>query len=82
MTKIVTENDMTLFNFIKEYVEEHGYAPSIREMMEGLGYASTSTIHGKLTRLYTLGLIETDYEGSPRAIRLKGYKLVKVETGE
>lgn len=67
-----------VLNFIKEYIKEHGYAPTVREIGEGVGLKSTSSVHSHLRKLLALGLIETDAGfGCPRAIRVVGMKFVE-----
>lgn len=63
---------------IIEYVQEHGYAPTVREICELTGYKSTATVQRYLEKLKDSGRIETDKGfGTPRAIRVVGYKFVK-----
>lgn len=75
----INNSDKTVLNYIKKYVEEHGYAPSIREICDGTGYKSSSTVHAHVLKLIYAGLLETDHANTPRALRIAGYKLVKVE---
>ena len=72
--------DYQFLKVIREYVLAHGYAPTVRELTKLSGYASTSTIHSRLQRLFFLGFLETDvedYDGIPRAYRVKGLKVVE-----
>ncbi len=55
--------------FIKEEVKRKGYPPSVREIGEAVGLASSSTVHGHLARLETKGLIRRD-PTKPRAIEI------------
>lgn len=67
---------------IIRYFDEHGYAPSIREIGKLVGLASTSSVHRQLQILIKRGLIETDADwNTPRAFRVKGYKFVRDENG-
>lgn len=66
--------------FIIEYIKEHGYPPSVREIGDGTELKSTSTVYNHLKALLEEGRLETDAEfGTPRAIRVKGWKFVKEE---
>lgn len=66
--------------FIIHYIEKHGYPPTVREISEGTGLKSTSSVYTYLTKLITDGELETDAGiGSARAIRVPGYIFVKVE---
>ena len=60
-----------MMRFIREYFRIHGYAPSYREIGEGCGLSSLSTIKSHMQRLIIEGYLETDAEpGSPRAFRV------------
>ena len=55
--------------FIAEFTDQHGFSPTYREIAEGLGYASVSTVHKHITELKEKGLIsETD--GKSRSLVL------------
>lgn len=72
-----------IFDYIYKYIIEHGYSPSVREIGDGVGLKSTSSVHRHLSNMFNNGMLETDVEsqGTPRAIRLGGYevKLIKKE---
>ncbi len=68
-----------LLSFITEYMQIHGYAPTVQEMADGIRLKSKSTVHGYLMDLFASGAIETDNPGAPRAIRVPGYRFVKEE---
>jgi len=50
-------------------VKSKGYPPSVREIGEAVGLASSSTVHGHLARLENKGLIRRD-PTKPRAIEI------------
>ena len=58
-----------ILEFIKSEVREKGYPPSVREIGEAVGLASSSTVHGHLDRLEKKGLIRRD-PTKPRAIEI------------
>ena len=63
---------------IVEYIEEHGYPPTNREIGNMVGLKSTSSVYSHLLKMKDLGMIETDDTfGAPRAIRVPGYKFMK-----
>lgn len=60
---------------IFDYVEEHEYAPSIREICEITEIKSTSTVQNYMKLLFLTGVLESEHEGCPRAFRIsKGSK--------
>ena len=64
---------------IVEYIETHGYPPTVREIGDMVGLKSTSSVHSHLIRMREEGMLESDGDfSSPRAIRVPGYKFVKV----
>lgn len=58
-----------VYNYLKSYIEEKGYPPSVRDICEAVGAKSTSTVHGHLLRLEKRGLIRRD-PAKPRAIEV------------
>lgn len=68
----LSKRQQDILNFIKEEVREKGYPPSVREIGEAVGLASSSTVHGHLARLESKGLIRRD-PTKPRAIEILDY---------
>lgn len=64
-----------VLNFIIEYMEEHQYSPSIRDICDGTGLRSTSTVYTHLINLEMDGEIRFD---GVRRIKVKGYQFGKV----
>jgi len=58
-----------ILNYIKNEIRLKGYPPTVREICEVLGIASSSTVHGHLTRLEKKGVIRRD-AAKPRAIEV------------
>ncbi|WP_102692576.1 transcriptional repressor LexA [Rummeliibacillus pycnus] len=67
--KKVSKRQEDILEFIKEEVRTKGYPPSVREIGEAVGLASSSTVHGHLNRLESKGLIRRD-PTKPRAIEI------------
>lgn len=65
----VNETHDMVYNYIRDYIIENAYSPSIRDICEGVGLKSTSTVHSHLKRLSDEGLIELQ-EGKRRTIRV------------
>ncbi|PKR83318.1 transcriptional repressor LexA [Heyndrickxia camelliae] len=68
MTKL-SKRQQDILDFIKQEVKLKGYPPSVREIGEAVGLASSSTVHGHLSRLESKGLIRRD-PTKPRAIEV------------
>ncbi|EMR07469.1 LexA repressor [Bhargavaea cecembensis DSE10] len=67
--KKMSKRQEAILTFIKEEVRTKGYPPSVREIGEAVGLASSSTVHGHLARLENKGLIRRD-PTKPRAIEI------------
>jgi len=65
----LSSRQYAILDFIKKEVKEKGYPPSVREIGEAVGLASSSTVHGHLARLEKKGLIRRD-PTKPRAIEI------------
>lgn len=60
-----------VYNFIISYTEEHLYSPSIRDICEGTGLKSTSTVFSHLRTLQNEGKLTSE---GVRRITLRGFK--------
>ena len=67
--KNITGKQMKLYDIIKNFIDENGYAPTIRELNKLTHIKSTSTTHSKLTQLKKKGYI-TYVEGKSRTIKI------------
>ena len=69
--KRITERNYAIFCYVKMYIMQHGYAPSIREICAGVGVKSTSSVQMHIRKLIELGKLETDAPiGTSRALRI------------
>ncbi len=68
LTKL-TRRQEAILDFIRQNVREKGYPPSVREIGEAVGLASSSTVHGHLERLQQKGFLRRD-PTKPRALEL------------
>lgn len=72
----LTKKQAETLRFIREYVAAHDYAPSYRDIAEGLGVSSPATIHEHIQSLKAKGFLDTEgrkgrsLELSPKVARL------------
>lgn len=69
----LSPRQQAILDYIEKNVQEKGYPPSVREIGEAVGLASSSTVHGHLSRLEKKGYIRRD-PTKPRAIELLKHK--------
>ena len=66
---MLTDRQQQIWNFLVEYVDRHGYPPTVREIGKAVGLASSSTVHAHLANLEKYGVLRRD-PTKPRAIEL------------
>jgi repressor LexA len=71
LTRHDQERRQRILDCIAQTVEERGYPPSVREIAEAVGLASTSAVHHHLMALERDGLLERGGKHS-RALRIIG----------
>lgn len=67
----ISERQRRMVEFIQDFIQEHGYPPTIREIGHKLGISSTSVVNYNLNKLKTAGLLERDGQVS-RGLKLAG----------
>ncbi|OGL25855.1 hypothetical protein A3E49_00555 [Candidatus Saccharibacteria bacterium RIFCSPHIGHO2_12_FULL_49_19] len=53
-----TKKQRELLSFIEEFITAHGYSPSYREIMKGLGYTSVATVSLHINNLIRRGHLQ------------------------
>ena len=56
----LTKKQQQVFDFIKNYINENGYPPSVRDIGEGLNLSSPATVHAHINNLVELGYLVKD----------------------
>src|ERR671911_489109 len=65
----LTKRQQEIFDFVKRYVGEHGYPPTVRDIGKAIGLTSSSTVHAHLANLEKLGVLKRD-PTKPRALEV------------
>ena len=76
MVEGLTDRQRQTLEYIAETVSDRGYPPSVREICDALGLASSSTVHSHMQALQRKGYLRID-PTKPRAIEV----LYDAETG-
>ncbi|MCF6156958.1 MAG: transcriptional repressor LexA [Candidatus Brocadia sp.] len=69
MNTPLTKKQADFLSFLKKYLQERGYPPTVRESMDGLGLSSTSIVKKYFDILERKGYIRRQFH-SPRAIEI------------
>jgi repressor LexA len=70
---VLTGRQQEIWEFLVDYVDGHGYPPTVREIGERIGLASPSTVHAHLANLERAGFLKRD-PTKPRALELTGLR--------
>ena len=73
-----TKKQQELLQYISDFLQEHNYAPSYREIMGALGYKSVSTVAVHVDGLIAKGYI-TKSDKSARSVRLASESAITAE---
>ena len=72
----LSDRQVRMLQFIRAYLEEHSYPPTIREIGKAVGIPSTSVVKYNLERLQEKGYIERSEEVSRGLKLIDGPRLV------
>ncbi len=64
-----------VYEYIRDYILKNMYSPTIREIMAGVGFKSTSSVHYNILKLEKEGKITLSDNNNK--IALVGYKIVE-----
>ena len=64
----MTRKQQEIYDYIAEYIAQHSYPPSVREICDGVGLRSPSTVHFHLQNMEEKGFLAKD--GKARALTL------------
>lgn len=64
---LLNSRQQQILAYIKDFLNSRGYPPSVREIGDAVGLSSSSTVHGYLNKLESMGFIKRD-PTKPRAI--------------
>jgi repressor LexA len=60
----ITKRQREVYDFIHDFVQQHGYSPSFEEIGAGLSLSSLATVHKHISNLERKGLLKRDYNRS------------------
>lgn len=73
---MLTKRQKQVLEYIKKYISDHDYAPSLEEIKKHLRLSSVSTAHFHVQTLQEKGFLNKD-ENQPRAINVHGKEDIK-----
>ena len=67
----LTRRQREILDYLTDFIEEHGYAPSLEEIGQRFGLSSLATVHKHLTNLQDKGFIRRAWNRS-RSVQVQG----------
>lgn len=66
----LTKKQSEILDFVRDFIDEHGYAPSYREIGENFNLSSVATVAEHINTLRSKGYLENTDPGLARSIQL------------
>lgn len=54
----MSKRQLLIYAYIKDYIKNNQYSPTVKEITDAVGLKSTSTTHGHLERMRKQGYID------------------------
>ena len=69
MPAVIYKRERDLLQFISQYMQKNGYAPTLAEICDGLGLRSPATVHEHIANLIDKGVLKKE-EGARRGLEI------------
>ena len=73
MVTKITKKQLAVLNFLQDFMDENGYSPSYREIMNGLGLSSVSAVAEHVDNLVAKGVLRKN-PGAARSLEVLDYQ--------
>lgn len=80
MPVILYKRQRQIVEYLAQYIQQHGYSPTLREIAEAINVSSLATVHEHLEALDRKGVVKR-YQGAVRGIELLDRKMGRGNTG-
>ena len=74
MAPVLYKRQKQVLDYVTQYIQQNGVAPTLRQIANAMGLSSLATVHEHLETLRSLGLIERN-KGYKRSIELNTQKV-------
>lgn len=72
MQQPLTKRQREILDYLNEFIQQHGYAPSLEEIGQRFGLSSLATVHKHMTNLEAKGFIKRSWNRSRSVELLSG----------
>ena len=75
MAPVIYKRQRDLLEFVSQYMQKHGYAPTLAEICDGLGLRSPATVHEHIQNLIEKGVLKKT-SGTRRGLEVIDQKAI------
>lgn len=69
-----------ILDFVSQFIQKHGFSPTLQEIADALGLSSLATVHEHLKALVKKGVVKK-YQGAVRGIKVLDQKIASALEG-
>lgn len=81
MPVILYERQRQILDYIAQYIQRNGFAPSLRNIADSMGLRSLATIHEHMSQLQRKGVIRIIGKGKTRKVEIVDKKYASIDAG-
>lgn len=70
MPAVVYRRQRAILDFITQYIQKNGYAPTLRELADSVGLSSLATVHEHIQKLIAKGILKKSSHKGIKSIKL------------
>lgn len=70
MAVVIHQRQRVILDFLTQFIQKNGYAPTLREIADGVGLSSLATVHEHIRRLTEKGILKKEGSGEMRTLKL------------
>lgn len=81
MPVVLYERQRQILDFLSQYIQRNGFAPSLRDIADAMNLSSLATVHEHLNQLSKKGVIRVGGRGKHRVLEIVDEKMAEVDKG-
>lgn len=81
MPVIIYERQRQILDFLSQFIQRNGFAPSLSDIAKAMGLRSLATVHEHLSQLERKGIIKISGSGKRRKIEIVDKRLGDIDKG-
>lgn len=81
MPVILYERQRQILDYVAQYIQRNGFAPSLRSIADSMGLSSLATVHEHMSQLQRKGVIKIIGRGKTRKVKIVDKKYSSIDAG-